>query len=61
MPKYKVPCTWQMAGYYVVEAEDIEQAKELTYALPLSAAQDVEYLQGSFEPDMDEFIEEIEE
>lgn len=50
-----------MAGYYVVEAEDIEQAKELTYALPLSAAQDVEYLQGSFEPDMDEFIEEIEE
>jgi hypothetical protein len=49
-----------MAGYYIVEADNIEEAKEKTYDLPLSDAQDVEYLQGTHEPDIDECIEVIE-
>jgi hypothetical protein len=59
MAKYKVPCTWQMTGYYIVEANSIEEAKEKTYDLPLTGAQEVEYLQGSHEPDIDENIEII--
>lgn len=59
--KFKVPCVWQMTGYYIVEADNIENAKEITYNLPLSEAQDVEYLQGSFETDIDECIKKIEE
>ena len=60
MPKFKIPCTWQMIGYYIVEAETLEEAKEKTYDLPLSEAQDVEYLIGSHEPDIDESIEILE-
>ena len=61
MAKYRVPCTWQMVGDYIVEANSIEEAKEKTYYLPLSEAQNVEYLDGSHEPDIDECIEIIEE
>lgn len=43
-----------MTGYYIVEANSIEEAKEKTYDLPLTDAQEVEYLQGSHEPDIDE-------
>jgi hypothetical protein len=59
MATFKVPCTWQMVGYYIVEAESIEEAKELTYELPLSEVHDPEYLIGSYEPDIDECIEVI--
>ncbi len=61
MPKYKVPCTWEMTGYYIVEADNIEEAKEKTYDLPLSDAKDVDYLGGTHQPDIDECIEIIEE
>jgi hypothetical protein len=61
MKTYKVPCTWQMSGYYIVQADSVEDAKEKTYDLPLSQAQDVEYLSGSHEPDIDECIEELKE
>jgi hypothetical protein len=50
-----------MVGDYIVEANSIEEAKEKTYDLPLSEAQNVEYLVGSHEPDIDECIEIIEE
>lgn len=61
MKKFKVPCIWQMTGYYIVEANNIEEAKEKTYDLPLTEAQEVEYLDGSHEPDIDESIEVIED
>jgi hypothetical protein len=59
MNTYKVPCIWQMTGYYIVEANSIEEAKEKTYSLPLSDAMEVEYLDGSHQPDIDESIEII--
>jgi hypothetical protein len=50
-----------MTGYYIVEADNIEEAKEKTYDLPLSDAKDVDYLGGTHQPDIDECIEIIEE
>jgi hypothetical protein len=58
MNTYKVPCTWQMTGYFIVEADSIEEALEKTYSLPISDAQGVEYLEDSHQPDIDEITKE---
>lgn len=51
MKEYRIPCTWMMYGYEEVRANSLEKAikiAENAYGLP-----DGEYLDGSFEIDME--------
>ena len=47
MKTYKIPCTWQMYGFYHIEAENIKEALEMAEDANLPT--DADYLDGSFE------------
>jgi len=49
MKTYKIPCTWQMYGYYHIEAESVKEALEKTEDMALPT--DTDYVEGSFEID----------
>lgn len=51
MKTFKIPCSWSMDGYYIVDAETKEEAIEKTYILPLSEVHNAEYIENSHEPD----------
>lgn len=46
---FKIPCTWQMYGYYHIEANSIKEALEK--AEDSSLPTDADFLEGSFEID----------
>jgi len=49
MNTYKIPCTWQMYGYYHIEANSIKEA--LQKAEDSNLPTDSDFLEGSFEID----------
>jgi len=49
MNTYKIPCTWQMYGYYHIEANSIKEALEKTEDSNLPT--DSDFVEGSFEID----------
>jgi hypothetical protein len=49
MKTYKIPCTWQMYGYYHIEAENIKEA--LQKAEDADLPENGEYIESSFEID----------
>lgn len=49
MKTYKIPCTWQMYGYYHIEAENIKEA--LQKAEDADLPTDSSYIECSFEID----------
>ena len=49
MNTYKIPCTWQMYGYYHIEANSIKEALEKTEDSNLPT--DSYFVEGSFEID----------
>lgn len=56
MKEYRIPCVWTMYGYEKVRANSLKEAIELAekaFGLP-----DGEYIDGSFEIDM-EGVEEL--
>lgn len=51
MKEYRIPCVWMMYGYETVQANSLEEAIEIAenaFGLPNG-----EYIDGSFEIDMD--------
>ena len=50
MKTYKIPCTWQMYGFYHIEAENIKEALQIAEDSNLPEG---EYIEGSFEIDLD--------
>jgi len=49
MNTYKIPCTWQMYGYYTIEANSIKEA--LQKAEDSNLPTDSDFVEGSFEID----------
>lgn len=49
MKTFKIPCTWQMYGFYHIEAEDIKEA--LQKAEDANLPTDSSYIECSFEID----------
>jgi hypothetical protein len=49
MNTYKIPCTWQMYGYYHIEANSIKEA--LQKAEDSNLPTDADFVEGSFEID----------
>ena len=49
MNTYKIPCTWQMYGYYHIEANNLNEALEKTEDSNLPT--DADFVEGSFEID----------
>jgi len=49
MKTYKIPCTWQMYGFYHIEAENMKEA--LQKAEDANLPNDSDYIEGSFEID----------
>jgi hypothetical protein len=45
---YKIPVTWQMFDYVLVEADSLKEAIEQAYDFPLTPG---EYIDGSFNID----------
>jgi hypothetical protein len=46
--KYKIPVTWEMFDYLIVEAENLEEAIEKAHSEPLTSG---DYIDGSFTVD----------
>lgn len=56
MKTYRIPCSWSMGGTLLIDAESLEQAKEIALNdSPLP--QDGAYLEDSFQID-EELLEE---
>lgn len=55
---YRIPCSWQMYGYYEVEAESLEEAIDMALD---SSLPDGSYVEGSFEIDHSQLEEELSE
>lgn len=49
MKTFKIPCTWQMYGYYHIEANDLKEA--LQKADDSNLPTDADYVECSFEID----------
>ena len=49
MKKFKIPCTWQMYGFYHIEAENLSEA--LQKAEDSNLPTDADYVDCSFEID----------
>ena len=58
MKTYKIPCTWQMYGYYHIEAENIKEA--LQKAEDADLPENGEYIEMPEEND-EIIIEDVEE
>ena len=50
MKTYKIPCYWRVYGFYEIEANNLEQAMQIAEDSNLP---DGEYIEGSFEIDLD--------
>ena len=56
MKEYKIPCSWEMYGYMMVEAESLEEAvRKAEEDLPLPKGK---YVDGSFVID-EQMLEEL--
>jgi hypothetical protein len=55
MKKFKIPVIWQMTDVLEIEANSLEEAKELAYEHELTEG---EYLSGSFQIDEDGLAEQ---
>ena len=49
MKTFKIPCTWQMYGYYHIEADNLKEA--LQKAEDSNLPTDADYVECSFEID----------
>lgn len=58
MPKFRIPYSYRLGGYVVVEAETLEQAKDNTIEASIDNDQNEHFVDDSFEID-DDFCEEV--
>jgi hypothetical protein len=63
MPTYKIPASWEVYGYCLVDAESIEEAIEIVEddSYGLENFPDVGYVDGSFRVDRDIAYEDNDE
>lgn len=57
MPTYRIPLIWKVSGNLYIEAENVEEAKEIALAPETALPDKAEYLMDSEEVD-EEGIEE---
>ena len=55
MKTFKIPVFWECTGHYIIEAEDLEEAVEEAYDLPLPEGS---YVEDSFQVEV-QFVEEV--
>jgi hypothetical protein len=58
MPKFRIPYSYKLGGYVVVEAETLEQAKDIAVEASVDNTDNEHCLDDSFEID-DDFCQEV--
>jgi len=58
MPKFRIPYSYRLGGYVVVEAETLEQAKDYAIEASIDNDQNEHFVDASFEIDED-FCQEV--
>lgn len=61
MRTWKLPATWQMWGTLHIDAETLEEAKEIALRPETSLPHDREYLDDSFKLEDDQILKEANE
>ncbi len=51
MPKFRIPYSYRLGGYVVVEAETLEQAKDIAIEASVGNDQNEHFIDDSFEID----------
>jgi hypothetical protein len=60
MPKFIIPCQWEMTGYYDIEAGTVEEAVRQAEKAVLHDLGDEEYVSGSFKLNHEDILIEAE-
>ena len=58
MPKFRIPYTYKTGGFVEVEADTLEQAKDIAIEASVDNTYNEHYLDDSFEID-DDFCQEV--
>ena len=58
MPKFRIPYSYRLGGYVVVEAETLEKAKDYAIEASIDNDQNEHFVDDSFEIDED-FCQEV--
>jgi len=58
MPKFRIPYSYSLGGYVVVEAETLEQAKDYAIEASIDNTDNEHFVHDSFEID-DDFCQEV--
>ncbi len=48
---YRLPCSWEMYGYLVIEAENLQEAIDIADSPEQGLPEDGNYVDGSFKVD----------